>query len=246
MHHGELDRAHLEHLGAERGHLQHLLVGNLVQAPGLGHDARIGGVDAVHVRVDVAALGLDGGGERHGAGVRAAAAERRDAARRLVHALEAGDDGDFPVVGEALGDPGAVDGRDAGRAVGLRGHDRDLPALPGPGLEAHFLQREGEEARGHLLAGGDDHVVFLRIVEGRGFLDPADELVGLAGHGGDHDGDVVAGLDLAFDMPRHVADALDGGDGCAAELHDKTGHGRRRAVDGWEICPFAARKGAYT
>ena len=40
------------------------------------------------------------------------------------------------------------------------GQDRDLPALPGAGVEAHFLQREGEKAGGDLLAGGDDGVVF--------------------------------------------------------------------------------------
>ena len=95
VHHGELDRAHLEHLGAERGHLQHLLEGDLVQPPRLGHDARIGGVDAVDIGVDVAAIGLDRGGDRHRAGVGAAAAERGDAAGRRVDALEAGDHRDL-------------------------------------------------------------------------------------------------------------------------------------------------------
>ena len=61
-----------------------------------GHDARIGRVDAVHVRIDVAAIRLDGGGDRDRAGVRAAAAERGDAAGRRVDALEAGDHGDLP------------------------------------------------------------------------------------------------------------------------------------------------------
>ncbi len=63
VHHGELDRAHLQHLGAERGHFQHLLEGDPVEPPGLGDDARIGGVDAVDVGVDVAAVGADAGGD---------------------------------------------------------------------------------------------------------------------------------------------------------------------------------------
>src|SRR5450759_841479 len=62
MHHPELDRAHLHDLGAERGEFEHFLVGDLVHAVRLRHHAQIGGVDAVHVGIDVAALGPDGGG----------------------------------------------------------------------------------------------------------------------------------------------------------------------------------------
>jgi hypothetical protein len=59
MHHGQFDRAHLQHLGAERGHFQHFLEGDLRQALRLRHDARIGRVDAVDIGVDIAAVGLD-------------------------------------------------------------------------------------------------------------------------------------------------------------------------------------------
>ena len=55
---------------------------------------------------------------------------------------------------------------------------------------------------------------------GAGLGAPGDEFVGLARHGRDHDGDVVAGLDLAFDVARGVADAVDVGDGRAAEFQD--------------------------
>ena len=102
VHHAELDRAHLQDLGAERGHFQHLLERDLVEAARLRHDARIGGVDAVDVGVDVAAVGLDRGGDRDRRGVGAAAAERGDAAGVLVHALEAGDHRDLPALLEAL------------------------------------------------------------------------------------------------------------------------------------------------
>jgi hypothetical protein len=59
VHHAELDRAHLHDLGAERGELEHFLVGDLGKPLRARHHARIGGVDAVDVGVDVAALGLD-------------------------------------------------------------------------------------------------------------------------------------------------------------------------------------------
>ena len=40
----------------------------------------------------------------------------------------------------------------------------------------------------------------------------------------DDHGDVMAGIDLALDMVRDVADAVDGGDGGAAEFHHKAAH----------------------
>jgi hypothetical protein len=53
-----------------------------------------------------------------------------------------------------------------------------------------------------------------------GVIDPADQLVGLAGHGGHHHGDLVSGLDLALDVTRDIANAFDIGDRSAAEFHD--------------------------
>ena len=76
--HRHLDRADHQHLGAERGHFQHFLEGNRCQPLRLGHDARVGGVDAVDVGIDVAAIGLDRRRHRHRRGIRAAAAQRRD------------------------------------------------------------------------------------------------------------------------------------------------------------------------
>ena len=64
---------------------------------------------------------------------------------------------------------------------------------------------------------------YSRVVEMRArLLAPGDELVGLAGHGGDDDRDLVAGVDLALDVARDVADALDIGDRRAAEFHHQT------------------------
>ena len=59
-----------------------------------------------------------------------------------------------------------------------------------------------------------------RVVQRRGLAAPGDQLVGLARHGGHDHGDVVAGIDLAFDVARHVTDAVHVGDGGAAEFHD--------------------------
>jgi ABC-type thiamine transport system ATPase subunit len=54
----------------------------------LRHDARVRGVDAVHIRIYVATVGLDRRGQHHGRKVAAAAAQRRDlGGARLVAAL---------------------------------------------------------------------------------------------------------------------------------------------------------------
>src|SRR5208282_2314076 len=98
----------------------------------------------------------------------------------------------------------------------------DLPSLPGPRAESHVPEDEGEQARGDELARGHHGVVF-RIVEMRArLLAPGDKLVGLARHGGDDDCDLKTRVDLALYMGRDLADALDVGDGRAAEFHHKT------------------------
>ena len=109
----------------------------------------------------------------------------------------------------------------------VRGQDRQLPALPRARVDIEVLQRDGEQAGGDLLAGGDDGIVFARI-ENAPFLErrlaPVDELIGRARHRRNHDGDFMAGVDLALDVARDVADAVDIGDRGSAEFHDETGH----------------------
>ncbi len=224
VHHAELDRAHLHDLGAERGELEHLLVGDLGHAPRPRHHPRVGGVDAVDVGVDVAAVGLDRGRDRDRRGVRPAAAKRGDAAGLEVDALEARDHRHLVALLEPLEQLLAVDVENARGGMGIRGGDRQLPALPRARVDAHALEHDGEEPGGHLLAGRDHGIVFARIVQRRAVAAPGDQLVGDPGHRGDDDRHLMAGVDLALDVARDVADALDVGDRGAAELHHEAGH----------------------
>ena len=213
----------------------------LARLPG---DARVGGVDAVDVGVDVAALGLERRGEGDGGGVRAAAAERGDPAFGR-DALEAGDHRVQPFA-ELLDQPLGVDRLDAGGAVAGVGAQRHLPALPAARGHAHLLQGQRHQPGGDVLARGDHGVVFARIVEERGLAHPGDELVGLAGHGRDDDGHVVAALDLALDLAGRVADALEVGHAGAAEFHHEPGHrddpnGRPRMSYGTPVGPQGGR-----
>ena len=122
VHPAELDGAHLHHLGALVGELEHLLVADDGELAGLGNEARIGRVDALHVRVDLAAVGAQGGGEGDGGGVGAAATQGRglrQLERHRAQALEAGHDDDL-AVGHLGPDPDRVDPGDARAAVACR------------------------------------------------------------------------------------------------------------------------------
>ncbi len=220
--HGNFHRAGLEHLGPQRRHLEHFLERDLLQAPGLGDDARIGGVDAVDIGVDVAAVRLEGRRHGHRAGVGAAPAERGDAVV-VGDALEAGDHGHL-ALGQALVQELGLDLLDPGRAVHGRGPNRDLPAQPGAGADADGAQRHGRQSGRDLLAGRDHHVIFARVVQGRELAGPAHELVGLARHGRDHHGHLIAAVDLTLHQIRHMADAVEVGHRGAAEFHNNLGH----------------------
>ena len=76
----QLDGAGLHDLGALLGQLEHLLVADDGELAGVRHEARVGGVDAADVGEDLAAVGAEGGGQRDGGRVAAAATERRDLA----------------------------------------------------------------------------------------------------------------------------------------------------------------------
>jgi hypothetical protein len=96
--HRQFHRPGLQHLRAQRRQFQHLLEGDPVELPGLRGDPRVGGVDPVHIGVDVAALRPEGGGEGHGGGVRPAAAQRGDPSLG-ADPLEARDDGHAHALG---------------------------------------------------------------------------------------------------------------------------------------------------
>ena len=125
------------------GQLQHLLEAELVQLARIGHNARIRGVDAVHVRVDLALVGIHRRRERHRRGVRATAAQRGDVARIAVHTLEARDNGDLARI-HGLLDAARRDVNNARVAVALGGDHACLRA--GKGLHVHAV---GSHRHGH-------------------------------------------------------------------------------------------------
>ena len=220
--HRHLDRARLQHLGALRRHLQHFFVGDSIELARFRNDARIGRVDAVDIGEDIAAIGFERRRERHGGGVGAAAAERRDPPAR-PDPLKPRDDRDL-TLGQAAAHLGDVDRLDARLAVHAVGADRDLPAEPRARIDPEILQGQRKQPGGHLLARRDHDIVFARVMQAARLARPVDQLVGHSGHRRDDDGHLVAGVDFALDAPRDVLDPRDIGDRGAAELLNDARH----------------------
>ena len=104
---------------------------------------------------------------------------------------------------------------------------------------------------GDLLAGRDHRIIFAGVEDlprlQCGFA-PAHELIGGSRHRRHDDGDIMAGIDLALDVTRDVADAIDIGDRSAAEFHYQTGHDKVYVFTGTSAATGvgpAGAKGAY-
>src|SRR4051794_38954645 len=96
---GELDGPSLQHFCALVRELKHFFISDLWQAASVGDEARVGGVNAVDVGVDVATLRSERDCERDRTGVTPAPAKRRDLGSG--GALETGHD-DNPAVVQLL------------------------------------------------------------------------------------------------------------------------------------------------
>ena len=212
----------MQYPGPQGGHFEHLFIGDFIELARLGNDTRIGGVNAVHVGEYVAPLRPQGGGQGDGGDIGPAPAQRGDAIVG-ADALETGNHRHLAVI-EAPADFGRVDPLDAGPAMGRIGVDRHLPAEPRTGADPKVLQRHRQEPAGDLLSGGDDDIVFAGVVEVRDLAGPIDQMVGDAGHGGNHDGHLVAGVDLRLHVLGHGLDTADVGDRSAAEFLNDACH----------------------
>ena len=217
---GVLDAPQVQDLRAARRHLEHLLGGDPVELASGRDDARVGGEHAVDVAVDLAHLGVEGGSQRHGGGVRGPAAERGDVLGVLRDTLEAGDDRDVALV-DGLLDPAGRDVDDLRLAVRAVGDDAGLAAGEGPRALAEVGDRHRHQRHRDPLAGGQQHVQLARRRERAHLLGEVAQLVGGVAHGGDHHDDVLAGLLGGDDALGDSLDAVSVGDRRAAVLlHD--------------------------
>ena len=238
--HRQPDRPRLKHFGSDAGELEHFFVSDGLELARLGDDPWVGGIDPVDIGIDIAAIGLDGGGDGDGGSVRAATTQRGQAAI-VGQALKAGDDRDLATGhrGDQRLGGNVVDPRFGVRADGF---DGKLPAEPRARLAAQRLKGEREQARSHLFSAGDDHVVFGGIEQRIGLAREIDQPVGLAGHRADDHRNLVPGGLLALDDPRNAADALGPGHAGAAELHHDPGQAGCSCATKCRRGPLARRR----
>jgi len=197
----------VQHLRPEARQLEHLVVCDAGELARPGNDAWIARIDSVDVGVDLADVRLERRCDRHGRRVRAAAPERRDAAV-LRDPLKARHDRHFAGAERGPKRRGA-DRADTSSSEGVVRHDRYLKAEKRPGRNPAILQHECEQAGGHLLARGGQHVALGVARCLCSLAREREEAAGLAGHGAhDHD-QIVPAAALAGDTVGHVPDAID-------------------------------------
>ena len=192
------------HFGAGGGQFQHFLVADGRQFAGLAGSARVGGVDARDISVNVAAVGLQRRRQGYRRGVRPAAPQGGNV---LVgrEALKAGDD-DQPPLRQFAADPVGIHGADAGLAVGVVGADARLRPAQADGVVAQIPQCHRQQRDGHQLAGGQQQVQFPRVrFPGHG-VRQANQLVGGIAHSGYHGDHLMAGIVDGRQAARHSDD----------------------------------------
>src|SRR6516162_2298529 len=216
MVHRQLDRARLEHFGALRCHLQHFLVGNSTELASFRNDTWIAGIDTIDISEDVAAIRSERCRQCDGGGIRATAAERGDPSARS-DALKARHNGNL-TPSQAISETGDIDMLDARLAMYAVGTEGDLPAQPRARIDPEVLKREREQAGSDLLAGGDNDVIFARVMHEARLARPIDKLVRNSRHCRDDDSHLVSGVDFAPDPLGNVLDAIDIGERGAAEF----------------------------
>ena len=187
----------------------------------VGHDARVGGEDAVDVGVDLADVGVQRGGQRDGGGVRPAAAQRGDVLAVLADALEAGDQHDQALV-QRVPQPARGDVDDLGVAVGAGGDHAGLRPGERPGLRAQRVDGHRDQRVGDALTRGQQHVHLARRRRRAHLSGQVEQVVGGVAHRRDHDDDVVALLLGLHDALGDAADPLGVGHrGSAVLLYDE-------------------------
>ena len=202
----QLHAAVVQHLCAQRCQFQHLVKGDLLQLTGVAHLARVGGINALHIRVDLAAVSVQGSGNRHSTGVGAAASQSGDVIQ-LVQALEACHH-HHAVALQLGGDPLGLQPGDARLGVGAVGAEARLPAGQADGMAAQLVQRHGQQCDADLLAGGQQHIHLTRRGVMGDFPSLGDQVIGGVALCGDYHHYVIARVVGVGHDPRNVEDTV--------------------------------------
>ena len=218
----DLDRFRMQHLCTRSRHLEHLFIAELGQMLRVRNRARIRGVDAVDIGVDLRVRGIESGGHGQRRRIAPAATERGDLPL-VTHALIAGDDDHAPAL-ELVFDPMRAHVDDARVEMTIVGDDAALGSREGDRVDAPLLNRHREQRHRDAFASREQHV---ELAPGRGRVDlvsEGEELIGRLAHRRDDDHHVVPRLAGRDDLLRDAVDLLHVGHGAATVFLDDDGH----------------------
>ena len=157
-------RPRLRDPGAQACQFEHFVVGDFRQLASLGHDPWIGGIDALHVRVDLAFVRVERTRQGDRCQIAAASSQRRLVAG-LGDALVSRDHGDHVVV-KCLTDAIRFHAFDLGsQRREVLADEPGLPACEDACRVPHVVQRDGQQRVGYALAGYHEerHVPLVRL-----------------------------------------------------------------------------------
>lgn len=166
----------MQYIGTQRSQLEHFIVGDLIDLERIGNDAGVGGVDALHIGVDLAEIGIESGCQCHCTGIRTAPSQGGDISV-LVDALETGHDDDVALI-QFIAEPLGVDAAHPGSTMGTVGMDTGLPAGQRNGRHTQPLQSQRHQRHGSQLAGGHQRIQLPLGRVGVDLLGLCDEVVG--------------------------------------------------------------------
>ena len=219
-----LDATQVQNLCTVRRHLQHFLAGDGIQLVRGRHDARVGGEHAVHVRVNLAHIGVQRGGQRNGGRIGTAAAQGRNVATLTVHALETGHNRDISGL-DGLTDAIGANLHEARRTVHAVGNHASLRTGEGLRLSAQVVNGHRQDGGRNAFTGGQQHVQLTRGNDIAGDLcGKVEQLIGGVAHSGHHDDHIVTCLLSVHDAAGYALDTLRIRYGGTAELLDDQAH----------------------
>ena len=217
----QLYAAAVQHLCACRGKLAHFGKRNFFQPPRALHPARVGRIHAVDIRINEALRRVQRAGQRNGAGIRAAAAQRGNIAA-VIHALKPG--GHYNAALRQLA-PDAADLQpsDDGPGMAAIGAKARLPAGQRDRRHPQRLQCHAQQGCAGLLARGQQGVQLPRAGAGRNALRLPKQVirrVALRGNDGDH---LISGALRLCDQPGGTKNPFAVSHRAAAKLlHDQS------------------------
>ena len=147
----------MQHARPVQGQLGGLIVVQMLEAPGSGHDVRVGGVDSVDRFPQVNLLGADGGADPHRGEVGTIAAQGGDVTLR-VQGDEPGHDRDARYLHHRAAHRVLGAGQRAGQAAAGLAEQAEVEGVHRRGGQAGRAQGRGHHPGAHALAEGQHEV----------------------------------------------------------------------------------------